>query len=152
MRCHSVIAAHRIYGLVVQKLCLTTAAVVRINNHLSLPIQTMTMATRSPPPYPRRTRPAASHLSRRWQADDLREDGTLPGFQARFFPSVRIGDGYIIVPDFGEIGARIRRPDDRPSTLGHAVRSCPGESPPRRAARPRLRRAIGCPCRSPPAT
>src|SRR6266567_2644729 len=62
------------------------------------------------------------------------------------------GHGCVIVPDFGEIGARIRRPDDRSPTLGHAVRSLAGEIRPGRAARPRPRRAIGCPCRSPPAT
>src|SRR5882757_5937029 len=41
------------------------------------------------------------------------------------FRSRSSGCPEIVVPDFGKVGVRVRRPDDRPSRIGHASRSIP---------------------------
>jgi hypothetical protein len=69
-------------------------------------------------------------------------------FTYDFVSSVPTCDIHVVVPDFGEIGARFRRPIDRSPRIDYAVRSVVVENLRRPAARLRRHRANECPCRS----
>src|ERR1700730_7340590 len=55
----------------------------------------------------------------------------------------------VVVPDFGEISTRLRRPDYRPPMLRHPARAVGRGTARCREAYPHPPPGIGCPCRSP---
>jgi len=78
----------------------------------------------------------------------FKQSAYFADFTYDFVGRVPTCDAHVVVPDFGEIRARFRRPIDRSPRIDHAVRSVAVENPRRRAASLRRRRGSECPCRS----